>query len=249
MATTRRDVPQGHKKAVKRPVAAKKAPASAPVKSASAPSDKAKKPNPNPKLTISAARRLALSAGVTRASSDVYQEITRSVQRTIETVIKSAALLADHGKRKRINSEDIVQAVKTVHSVSHAVPFLKKILATGKEGDLPRCSLYKKSAAGPSGGARKVVFYQKTHGACVNFSKTAFKNLAKKVLADDKGEQGGIKAESLTSEASGLLQVVAETTVVRLLTHARSVTKAARRTLVTVQDMEAARKIASDIVQ
>ena len=57
-------------------------------------------------------RRLARRAGVKRISTPVYADIRSVLHTFVETTVKHATALTEHGKRKTVSAADIVAALR-----------------------------------------------------------------------------------------------------------------------------------------
>ena len=59
-----------------------------------------------------AIRRLARRGGVKRISSEVYEEIRKTLKAFVEGVVRDATAYTEHGKRKTVTALDVVNALK-----------------------------------------------------------------------------------------------------------------------------------------
>ncbi len=59
-----------------------------------------------------AIRRLARRGGVKRISSEVYEEVRKTLKAFVEGVVRDATAYTEHGKRKTVTALDVVNALK-----------------------------------------------------------------------------------------------------------------------------------------
>lgn len=63
-------------------------------------------------LTKGSIRRLARRGGIRRISDGIYDETRDFVDYFLNTIVKDAAVFAEHAKRKTITAMDVIYALK-----------------------------------------------------------------------------------------------------------------------------------------
>ena len=57
-------------------------------------------------------RRLARRGGVKRISSELYEEVRKTLKSFVEGVVRDATAYTEHGKRKTVTALDVVHALR-----------------------------------------------------------------------------------------------------------------------------------------
>ena len=63
-------------------------------------------------VTRGAIRRLARRGGVKRISSEVYEEVRKTLRGFVEGVVRDATAYTEHAKRKTVTALDVVNALR-----------------------------------------------------------------------------------------------------------------------------------------
>ena len=63
-------------------------------------------------ITNGALRRLARRGGVKRISSEVYEEVRKTLKTFVEGVVRDATAYTEHAKRKTVTALDVVNALR-----------------------------------------------------------------------------------------------------------------------------------------
>jgi len=63
-------------------------------------------------VTKGAIRRLARRGGVKRISSEVYEEVRKTLKAFVEGVVRDATAYTEHAKRKTVTALDVVNALR-----------------------------------------------------------------------------------------------------------------------------------------
>ena len=63
-------------------------------------------------ITKGAIRRLARRGGVKRISSEVYEEVRKTLKTFVEGVVRDATAYTEHAKRKTVTALDVVNALR-----------------------------------------------------------------------------------------------------------------------------------------
>jgi histone H3/H4 len=186
-------------------------------------------------ITKPAIQRLAHMAGVVEMSGDIYEEVRLRIKALMDHVIADAVAMAEHSRRKRISADDISEAVRTVKAKGE--PFLHNVLRSGAESELKRCPVYEsKEAVKTTSGLRRVKFYQKQKD-CVHISRSGFARLASEVGQDYKTDF------QFSSNALGLMQLVVEDYVVKVLAAAQHAAIHASRKTLQAKDIQVVERI------
>ena len=63
-------------------------------------------------ITKGSIRRLARRGGVKRISSELYEEVRKTLKSFVEGVVRDATAYTEHAKRKTVTSGDVVNALR-----------------------------------------------------------------------------------------------------------------------------------------
>mgnify|MGYP003683246975 CR=1 FL=1 len=63
-------------------------------------------------ISKGAIRRLARRGGVKRISSEVYEEVRKTLKGFVESVVRDATAYTEHAKRKTVTAVDVVNALR-----------------------------------------------------------------------------------------------------------------------------------------
>jgi histone H4 len=63
-------------------------------------------------ISKGAIRRLARRGGVKRISSEVYEEVRKTLKSFVEAVVRDATAYTEHAKRKTVTALDVVNALR-----------------------------------------------------------------------------------------------------------------------------------------
>lgn len=185
-------------------------------------------------VTKPAIQRLANTAGIVEMSGQVYDEVRLRIKDTMESILKNATAISQYARRKRVQSEDIVEGIRLA---KEHTPFLHAILTTGKEGETARCQVYE-SDHKTTDAIRRIKHYQSQHD-CVQISRKAFDRLTREVAQDYKEEA------TFSANAVGVLQMAIEAYVINLLAAANLAAIHADRKTVMPKDVLLALSLAS----
>lgn len=176
-------------------------------------------------ITKSAIMRLAYVAGVKSLSGVTYEEVRGVIEAFMNTYIKTAVTFTEHARRKTVNKDDMLHAAERVH---------KKIMPTGKEGEVKRCSVIKGTKTGKYERGElalaSIRHYQKQHD-CFQISVKPFRRLVHEISYKYKTDL------KFTSDAYGIIQTSVEKYIIELLENANLVALHSGRQTILPKDL------------